>query len=65
MYPRIRFEDLPPLDPVKLAHYRAGPECQRGGCHRLGVDYFRLRWPSRYVVRILCQPCADAIERAR
>lgn len=57
-----RFEDLPPLDPVKLAHYRAGPECERGGCHRLAADYVRVNRERPGMVRMLCQPDIDAIE---
>lgn len=42
-----------PPRPEVVAHFRAGPECARGGCHRTGT--------SRLLGWLLCDPCASAI----
>lgn len=41
--------------PALVAHYRAGPECSRSGCHRTAlVRTIGLGWR-------LCGPCLDAV----
>jgi hypothetical protein len=45
----------PPLDPARVAHFKAGPECHRSGCHRTGLVVIR-DW-------LLCGSCGAAVLR--
>lgn len=47
-----------PLDPERVAHYRAGPECSRSSCHRTALVALR---PHGW---LLCGPCLNAVAAA-
>lgn len=41
--------------------FRLGPDCERGGCHRTGAEFARIKGETRWWNVYVCHPCAQAI----